>query len=58
MAFIQLECGKLTKDKKLELMMALSKTAGGILGVNPKEVLVLINENETDNIKNVGEQEN
>lgn len=49
MPFIQVEAGKMDKDKKEELIYALTKTASETLGIAEEAFTILIKENELDN---------
>lgn len=49
MPFIQVEAGKMDKDKKEELISALTKTASETLGIAEEAFTILIKENELDN---------
>lgn len=49
MPFIQLEAGKIDKDKKEKLISELTRVASETLGIAEEAFIVLIKENELDN---------
>lgn len=49
MPFIQLEAGRIDKEKKEKLISELTKVASETLGIPEQAFLVLIKENDMDN---------
>ncbi|SDC50533.1 4-oxalocrotonate tautomerase family enzyme [Geotoga petraea] len=50
MPFIQFDGGKMTKEKKAELVAKLTETAQEVLGIPTQAFSVIIRENDMDNI--------
>lgn len=56
MPVIQIDAGSMSKEKKADLIKALTDTASSILGIPTQAFVVIIRENPPDNIGTGGKQ--
>jgi len=56
MPVIQIDTGSMSKEKKAELIKALTDTASSILGIPAQAFVVIIRENSLDNVGTGGKQ--